>query len=285
MKENTDKMYCRSTTPEFETDILQLCENCPYENCSRKKTIHSISDIKKDCILTDMDISYIIDILFGESNNYKYYNIAENGIILNGLREPKEYVLRNEILTLLCELRKMNLCLTGVTMNHNNPPTLDEYKEKENERDTKYNKLSELITDILITQSQTETTDQIRPEETIINKPKADGNNKSQQIIDVDKLKDYFVPAFYNKQNVSLTDYFTENLIPDLKKNFTGKQFAAIALLIYNSDKIRKKVRPNSFNSWLITFCSLVGIKYTNYKQSVIKNISDKLAEVFYYLK
>jgi len=109
--------------------------------------------------------------------------------------------------------------------------------------------------------------------------------NKPQRIINSDKLKDYFVPAFYNRQNTNQTDYFTENLMPDLEKQFTGKQFAAIASLIYHSNKMRKRVRPDSFNSWLKTFCGLIGIKYTNYKQSTIKDISDNLSDTFYYLK
>ena len=64
MEENIDNMYNRCTTLEDTKNISQLCENCPHEKCPRKETIQSINDVKRDSILSDMDISNIVDEIF-----------------------------------------------------------------------------------------------------------------------------------------------------------------------------------------------------------------------------
>ena len=94
-----------------------------------------------------------MDGLFGASN-YKYYNFTEDGIMMDGLQEPEEFALRSEILTLFLSIREINVWFSGETMNRNNPPALDEIKEKKNELETKYNRLL-LLTGNPAPQSQT----------------------------------------------------------------------------------------------------------------------------------
>ena len=110
------------------------------------------------------------------------------------------------------------------------------------------------------------------------------GDGISQREIKTDKLKDHFVPDFYNGTNDKKIDYFSENLLPDLKKPFDGKRTAAIASLIYRSNKLRPRVRPKSYRLWLKTFCDLIAVKYTEYKESAVKEECEKLKSVFYYL-
>ena len=104
-----------------------------------------------------------------------------------------------------------------------------------------------------------------------------------QREIQIDRLKDYFVPSFI-RAGENETNYFTENFIPELQKRWDGKHFAAIASLVYNSDKLRKRVKPNSFAKWLSVFCELVDVKNSKYKQSKLLDTCTKLKDTFYYL-
>ena len=94
-------------------------------------------------IYTDSEITDIIDNLF-DKTNYKYYRIDKNGWLI-GKQNIKENALKTEIYKLFFEVRNINRWLTGETISPSQEPTLNEIEEKENERKTKYNKLSTLL--------------------------------------------------------------------------------------------------------------------------------------------
>lgn len=90
-------------------------------------------------------------------------------------------------------------------------------------------------------------------------------NNSTQpkRTINEARLKEYFTLAFKGGGNSQTRiDYFTGYLLPDLKIERNAKDFARIALLIYNSNALLPAKRPNTFGSWYRTFCELVGCEY-----------------------
>ncbi|MDR2083717.1 MAG: hypothetical protein LBP67_01815 [Bacteroidales bacterium] len=95
-----------------------------------------------------------------------------------------------------------------------------------------------------------------------------------------DLLKSYFDPTF--KGMGRSFNYFDENLLIDLRKKRIGREYAEVALLIFDSGKFIKK-RKETFTSWYKMFCSLMGIKETTYKKSQL-NPNDELRREFYYL-
>ena len=222
---------------------------------------------------TLQEITDIVDGRFGESD-YKYYNIGENGVILNGIQNPEELALRNKALTLLLELRNINLWLTGVTMNHNNPPTLDEIKEREKERDAKYN---ELIRMGLFTNNHKQP------------KPDAIGDdaNKPQRTIKETEIRKYFKPKLNNRKEqgsgLSQADYIIEML----KVNRKGKmEYAMIALIFYDSSFIEctKEGEKMSFKEWSQIFYGLMNLESCKYIQNHKIHISDELKKDFVFL-
>lgn len=115
-----------------------------------------------------------------------------------------------------------------------------------------------------------------------------EGNNcgvKSPRSIKESELKDFFTLAFKGGGNSSTRiDYFTEYLLPDLKIERNAKDFARIALLIYDSNVLLPAKRSNTFDGWYRTFCELVGCKYnSNYKRSKL-DIDGNFKRKFNYL-
>ena len=108
---------------------------------------------------------------------------------------------------------------------------------------------------------------------------------KRERIIKEAELKEYFTLIFKGGGNSSTkVDYFTEYLLPDLKIERNAKDFARIALLIYDSKALLPAKRPNTFDGWYRTFCELVGCEYNaNYKPSKLE-IDDAFKKKFNYL-
>lgn len=110
-------------------------------------------------------------------------------------------------------------------------------------------------------------------------------NVKASHFIKESELKDCFTLAFKGGGNsTTRIDYFTEYLLPDLKIERKAKDFARIALLIYDSKVLLPAKRPNTFDSWYRTFCELVGCEYnSNYKRSKL-DIDENFKQKFNYL-
>jgi hypothetical protein len=96
----------------------------------------------------------------------------------------------------------------------------------------------------------------------------------------IDLLKSCFVATFKGVGNN--INYFEENLLIDLQKNRTGKEYAEIALLIYRSDKFSKAHKGKPFANWYEMFCNLMEIERTKYKPSQLD--TDNVKGEFYYL-
>lgn len=99
------------------------------------------------------------------------------------------------------------------------------------------------------------------------------------------ELRDYFTPAFKGGGNShQRIDFFTEYLLPDLKVDRNAKEFARIALMIYNSNVLLRAKRPNTFDGWYRIFCNLIGCEYNaGYKPSKLA-ADDVLKRKFDYL-
>ncbi len=115
---------------------------------------------------------------------------------------------------------------------------------------------------------------------------KAEAKEQSQQYkrkINESELLKCFQIAFRGGGNGKI-DYFTNNLLPDLEQNWSDKDFAKIALMIYNSGKLMSAMRPSTFRAWYEKFCVLIGCKFhKDYKPSILEP-DDNLRRVFYYL-
>ena len=112
---------------------------------------------------------------------------------------------------------------------------------------------------------------------------KENEHKQKEREINEDGLRECFRITFRGAGNGNI-DYFTNNLLPDLKRNWNDKDFAKIALMIYNSGELTSAMRPNTFKEWYQGFCKLVGCGFHEYKpNALIPN--DRLKKAFYYLQ
>ena len=107
--------------------------------------------------------------------------------------------------------------------------------------------------------------------------------DKKERVIKAAELKEYFTLAFKGGGNGNI-DYFTNNLLPDLKVDRSDKDFARIAYMIYSNGKLQASMRPNTFKEWYQKFCELVGCGFHEYKPNAL-NPDDRLKKAFYYLQ
>lgn len=108
-------------------------------------------------------------------------------------------------------------------------------------------------------------------------------NGNNVRSIKEEELKAYFKLSFRGGGNCNM-DYFTNNLLPDLRQNRSDKDFAKIALLIHESDKLISSMRPNPFKEWYRIFCELVGCRFhKEYKPNKLKS-DEAFRRKFYYL-
>ncbi len=80
-------------------------------------------------------------------------------------------------------------------------------------------------------------------------------------------------------------DYYTqlEDSLTDRAKKRSVLEYAKIAHLIYNSDKM-SRLKPNSFTNWYKYFCQIVGCEHNpDYKPAKLKDTKG-LEKEFYYL-
>lgn len=110
-----------------------------------------------------------------------------------------------------------------------------------------------------------------------------DGEQHEREIKE-DELRGYFKIVFLGAGNGNI-DYFTNNLLPDLKENRSDKDFAKIALMIYNNGKLTSSMRPKTFKEWYKRFCDMVGCGFhRDYKPSILDAGND-FKQAFYYLQ
>lgn len=108
-------------------------------------------------------------------------------------------------------------------------------------------------------------------------------NENNMRSIKEDELKSYFKLSFKGGGNGNI-DYFTNNLLPDLRQNRTDKDFARIAYMIYDNEKLQGSMRPNTFKEWYRIFCKLVGCGFHEYKPNAL-SADDSFKKAFYYLQ
>lgn len=103
-----------------------------------------------------------------------------------------------------------------------------------------------------------------------------------KRIINADKLKDYFVSTFKGMGNGNINNF--DLMIEELKADFTGKEFAQIALMIYESGQMNKR-KPNTFAEWYKLFCGLIGCEQKSYDPNKLRNPKERIIKLFNYLQ
>lgn len=107
-----------------------------------------------------------------------------------------------------------------------------------------------------------------------------DGRKQIKKIINEEALKNYFTATFKGAGNNGF-NYFNY-LIEDIKKVRNPKDAARMALLIYESDKMIKTRKPNTFKEWHRLFCDMTGYTYnSDYKPSKL-DINKMKSELSY---
>ncbi len=106
----------------------------------------------------------------------------------------------------------------------------------------------------------------------------------SSRVIDSDKLKIYFKNTFKGGGNNN-HDHFGE-MIESLKNEYSDKDFARIAYLIYTSTKLNDREKPGTFKKWYEIFCESIGIfPNKGYKPNNLKIDSEHMIKkVFEYI-
>ncbi|MDR2234141.1 MAG: hypothetical protein LBE56_13595 [Tannerella sp.] len=113
---------------------------------------------------------------------------------------------------------------------------------------------------------------------------KSKQNMTSERVINTDKLSEYFTVAF--KGRGQYVDHFS-SMIEDLKTKRTSKEYAQIALMIFESKgKITTARIPDNFAEWLRIFCKCIDCEYVKYdnKKKLRKTTSQSLKSLFGYL-
>ena len=98
-----------------------------------------------------------------------------------------------------------------------------------------------------------------------------------------DTLADYFVASFKGigpSHPINFYAMLREAL--HLKRN--DIDYARIALLIYQSNKLQPQKRPKSFATWYRIFCKSIGCKYHSHYRPNKLIIHDSLRKELYYL-
>lgn len=104
---------------------------------------------------------------------------------------------------------------------------------------------------------------------------------KSQRVVNSDKLKDYFVSTFKGMGNGTINHFNT--MIDELKTDRIAKEFAQIALMIYDSGKLNDR-KPKAFAKWYELFCECIGCEKKTYKPKDLKPLPENLKKLFNYL-
>jgi len=110
----------------------------------------------------------------------------------------------------------------------------------------------------------------------------AHNNTKQKERkIDAEKLKEYFVSTFKGMGNGSINNF--DVMIEELKTDMTGKEFAQIALMIYESGQMNKR-KPNTFAEWYKLFCKYIDCEQKSYDPNKLRTPKERLTKLFSYL-
>ena len=105
--------------------------------------------------------------------------------------------------------------------------------------------------------------------------------DKLQRQIDVKELSKYFKPTFKGMGNGSIN--YLDIMIDELKTERTAKEFAQIALMIFNSQHLNDR-KPPTFENWYKIFCSCIGCEKKTYQPKDLRSPKDSLIKLFNYL-
>jgi hypothetical protein len=104
---------------------------------------------------------------------------------------------------------------------------------------------------------------------------------KFQQVIDTEKLKDYFNSTFKGMGNNNL-NYF-QSFVSELEKDRTAKAFAQIALMCYDGKQMNHR-KPKTWSEWYGIFCECVQCEKKTYKPKDLNPIPENIEKLFNYL-
>lgn len=88
-------------------------------------------------------------------------------------------------------------------------------------------------------------------------------NEEEQISINIAELKSCFKVSFLQEDDKTHVVYF-DFLINDLKERWKPIDFARIALIIHESEKINTTMVPRDFNKWYEKFCKYVNCEYSS---------------------
>lgn len=101
---------------------------------------------------------------------------------------------------------------------------------------------------------------------------------------ELEAFKNYFIPKFKGIHNE--INYFNEHLIPALKIERTGKEYAIIAYIIHKSKAMNVNKIKSTYTKWYEEFCRFMDITPKTFKPSQLRKDSNynKIDKEFAYL-
>ena len=110
---------------------------------------------------------------------------------------------------------------------------------------------------------------------------------------ETDSIKRQIPPEFAEYFNASFKGIGPNNIddykklvssLTDVARERSAYEYAKIALLIYKSNKMLQRKRPNTFREWYQYFCTIVGCECSSWYKPSNLPITKALKEEFYYL-
>lgn len=111
-------------------------------------------------------------------------------------------------------------------------------------------------------------------------------NTKANNYIDIDALKEYFVPEFKQGNN-SIPSSF-DNFVNDLRgglPSYSQNDITAIASIIYNSGKIHRSKKNRTFRGWLKEFATIINRITPKSKEGQLTDLIADLSNRFHYFR
>ena len=137
---------------------------------------------------------------------------------------------------------------------------------------------------IKIEASQTTNAENEQPPQAAISDDVIQAKNVDRQRIP-SEFADYFTAPFKGIGMGNIDNYAKlVSSLTDAARKRSVIEYAKIALLIYNSNKMIQRKKPNTFSEWYQYFCKIVGCEYNpSYKPSKLP-ITKSLEQEFHYM-